>query len=166
MNYKSEINFPARYKKSLTELRKDETVHITKADKSSSIVVLDKDEYISKMHTLLDDDVTYRKLRKNPLDDVIKTFNSGLKRILKINKELISQFSVKSPSLPYLYGLVKTHKENNPMRPIISSAGTVTYNLSKYITKLLSPFLGTISGSHITNSLDLVEKLNKVPFKP
>ena len=166
MHFNSDMNFPARYKKSLTELRKDQTIHITKADKSNSIVILDKVDYISKMHTLLDDDVTYRKLTKNPLDDVIKTFNSGLKRILKANKDLINQFFTLSPSLPYLYGLVKTHKENNPMRPIISSAGTVTYKLSKYITKLLSPFLGTISGSHIINSLDLVEKLNKVSFNP
>ena len=166
MNYNSNLNFPARYRKSLTELKKDQTVHITRADKSNSIVILDKVDYISKMHTLLDDDVTYRKLTKNPLDDVIKTFNSGLKRILKANKDLIKQFSVQSPSLPYLYGLVKTHKANNPMRPIISSVGTVAYKLSKYITKLLSPFLGTISGSHIINSLDLVEKLNKVSFNP
>ena len=165
-NHRSEMNFPARYKKSLTELRKDQTIHITKADKANSIVIMDKEDYISRMHALLDDNVTYRKLTKNPLDDVIKTFNSGLKRILKENKDLINQVSVKSPSLPYLYGLVKTHKENNPMRPIISSAGSVTYKLSKYITKLLSPFLGTISGSHIINSLDLVEKLNKVSFSP
>ena len=165
-NVGHESNFPARYKTSLTELKKDNTIHITRADKSNSIVILDKADYISRMQALLDDDMTYKKLTKNPLDQVIKIFNSTVKKILKDKKELICQLSVRFPSLPYLYGLVKTHKENNPMRPIISTVGSISYKLSKYITKLLSPLLGTISGSHIYNSQDLVDKLNTITFCP
>ena len=52
------------------------------------------------------------------------------------------------------------------MRPIISTVGSISYKLSKYITKLLSPLLGTISGSHIYNSQDLVDKLNTITFCP
>ena len=61
-----------------------------------------------------------------------------------------------------MYGLVKTHKQGNPMRPIISSVGSIAYKLSKFLVKTLSPLLGTISNSHLKNSFDLVDKLNKL----
>ena len=67
-------------------------------------------------------------------------------------------------SLPYMYGLIKTHKEGNPVRPIISSVGSVTYSLSKWLVELLNPLLGSISESHIKNSTDLIDKLNKIPY--
>ena len=59
-----------------------------------------------------------------------------------------------------MYGVIKTHKPNNPVRPIISSVGSATYKLSKYLVTLLNPLIGTISGSHIKNNVDLVDKLN------
>ena len=59
-----------------------------------------------------------------------------------------------------MYGLIKTHKPDNPVRPIISSIGSCSYELSKWLAQQLSPYIGTISNSHIINSLDLVSKLS------
>ena len=59
-----------------------------------------------------------------------------------------------------MYGVIKTHKPNNPARPIISSVGSATYKLSKYLVTLLNPLIGTISTSHIKNNVDLVNKLS------
>lgn len=75
---------------------------------------------------------------------------------------MIPKFLSRSPSLPYLYGLIKTHKPNNPARPIISSVGSVAYRLSKWLVQVLSPVVGSISNSHITNNLDLVNKLSSL----
>jgi hypothetical protein len=43
----------------------------------------------------------------------------------------------------------------------------VTYKLSKWLVKLLSPFVGTFSESHILNSLDFINKIKfpSYPFK-
>ena len=57
---------------------------------------------------------------------------------------------------------MKTHKPNNPLRPIISSVGSVHYSLSKYLVKLLSPLLGTISNSHIKNNSDFIDKIKSI----
>ena len=38
------------------------------------------------------------------------------------------------------YGLLKTHKKDNPLRPIISNCGTYNYNVAKFLTNLLSPY--------------------------
>ena len=61
-----------------------------------------------------------------------------------------------------MYGVIKTHKENNPVRPIISSVGSCSYFLSKWLVGKLNPLIRTISNSHIKNSTDLIDRLNDV----
>ena len=51
---------------------------------------------------------------------------------------------------------------SNALRQIIASVNSVTYSLSKYLSSLLKPLLCTISGSHIINSTDFVEKVRGI----
>ena len=155
-------NCPQRFTKALSELKKDDELHITKADKSNAVVIMNKVDYIDKLDQLLSDENTYSQLRKNPNEGIISNFNKKLKVLLRGNNNLIKQFTTSSPSLPYLYGTIKTHKPNNPARPIISSVGSITYKLSKYLVSVLNPLIGSISNSHIKNNVELVEKLNNV----
>ena len=48
---------------------------------------------------------------------------------------------------PKFYGLPKIHKPDTPLRPIVSSCGSVTYGVAKELAKILKPLLGK---SHIT----------------
>ena len=159
MSKESVPNCPQRFVKSIKSIKNDSDLHVTKADKSNAVVILNKVDYISKMNNLLNDESTYSKLRSNPLENVNANFNKKLKQLLKNDKQLIKKFSSLSPSLPYMYGLIKTHKDGNPPRPIISSTGSVTYKLSQWLVTMLSPLVGNISHSHIKNNEDLVDKL-------
>ena len=114
------------------------------------------------MNELLGDTSTYVQLTKNPTESVNSYFNKKIKELLIGNKELIKRFISISPPLPYMYGLIKTHKPNNPVRPIISSIGSASYKLSKWLVTILSPLVGTISTSHVKNNLDLLEKLSNI----
>jgi len=40
-----------------------------------------------------------------------------------------------------MYGLPKIHKNNAPLRPIISAIGTYNYKLAKYLVEILTPLL-------------------------
>ena len=160
MEKQSMPNVPKRFTKALKELRRDDNIHITKADKSSSVVIMNKPDYIRKMEELLSDETTYKELNRNPLENVNKAFRKKVKTLLNTNADLIKKFCPMSPSLPYMYGQIKTHKQNNPARPIISSVGSISYNLSKYLVTLLNPLIGTISNTHIKNNVDLIEKLD------
>ena len=153
-------NVPLRFIKALRDLKNDVGLHITKADKSNVFVIMNKNDYVNKMSNLLSDVNTYCELTRNPLESVNSNFNRKLKLILKGQDELIKQFSSQCASLPYMYGLIKTHKPNNPVRPIISSVGTITYKLSKWLVKVLMPIVGTISNSNIKDNVDFVNKLN------
>ena len=59
---------------------------------------------------------------------------------------------------PKFYGLPKIHKANRPLRPIVSSIGSITYNCAKELSKILSPMVGK-TPYHITNSQDFVSKI-------
>ena len=64
-----------------------------------------------------------------------------------------------NPKIPHIYGLPKIHKENIPLRPIISNTGSPPHKLAKYLAKNLSSFLGKISNAHLRHSGDLLNRL-------
>ena len=66
--------------------------------------------------------------------------------------------------MPYVNGTIKTHKDGNPVRPIISSIGSFTYKLSKWLVNILTPLIGTISGCSLSNNVDFIDKLNGFTF--
>ena len=66
---------------------------------------------------------------------------------------------------PKFYGLPKIHKPDTPLRPIVSSCGSVTYGVAKGLTEILKPLVGK-SPHHINSTQDFVELVNKVIFLP
>ena len=60
-----------------------------------------------------------------------------------------------------MYGLPKVHKENAPIRPIISSIGTFNYELASYLDKLIKPELNN-SKVILKDSFDFVNKISKI----
>jgi hypothetical protein len=60
-----------------------------------------------------------------------------------------------------LYGLPKIHKENAPLRQIVSFCSSPTYELSKYLANILKP-LTEQSSRRLVNSADFVTKIRNV----
>ena len=63
------------------------------------------------------------------------------------------------------YGLPKIHKLNTPLRPIVSSCGTVTYGVAKELAKILKPLIGKFL-HHINSTQDFVEKVKHITLGP
>ena len=59
----------------------------------------------------------------------------------------------------------KIHKKNFPLRPIVSSIGSITYQASKLLTTILSPLTGKTS-SHVVNSVDFANKISNLVVPP
>ena len=157
----NENNIPQRFISTIKSIKNDKNIHITKADKANSIVLINKNQYLEKMNLLLSDLETYIPLNKNPVEKLNNDFNSNLRKILNTEKsEYIDKFKSRMSTLPYMYGLIKTHKQGFPIRPIISTVGSASYKLSKYLVSILTPLVGTISNSNIKNNSDLIMKLN------
>ena len=62
---------------------------------------------------------------------------------------------------PRFYGLPEIHKANCPMYPIVSACGTVTYQLAKFLTKILQRYTG-ITSSFVKDSKSFSEHLRLV----
>ena len=64
---------------------------------------------------------------------------------------------------PKYYGLPKVHKHGMPLRPKISSIGSVTYSTAKEIARILKPLVGR-STHHVMNNLEFLESIKGIPI--
>ena len=62
-------------------------------------------------------------------------------------------------------GRLRYKKHNTPLRPIVSSCGSITYNAAKYLASILTPLVGTNCHS-IKNTKELVDKLRGLEIPP
>ena len=65
---------------------------------------------------------------------------------------------------PKFYGLPKIHKAGNPLRPIVSSRGSVTYGVAKVLSKVFKPLVGK-SPHHIQSTNDFVNKAKELTLQ-
>ena len=59
------------------------------------------------------------------------------------------------------YGRLKLHKESKPLQPVVSTCGMATYDLAKWLSKILRPLVGS-SGRILKDTKDLVEIMDEV----
>ena len=127
---------PKALVKALNCLKKRDDIVVTKPDKGSGIVVMDKCEYIRLLSAASIDDATkfscvddkrpnlrgHPPKHYHPLLQKEKDVHSILHRTLP--EDVANSLSPKSSRLAHLYGLPKTHKAKLSMRPILSATGT------------------------------------------
>ena len=66
---------------------------------------------------------------------------------------------------PKVLQAAKIHKLDTPLRPIVSSRGSVTYGVAKVLTRILKSLIGK-SPHHIHSTQDFVRRVNKVTPQP
>ena len=59
----------------------------------------------------------------------------------------------------------KIHKQGVPLRPIISSRGSATYESAKELAKMLKPLVGK-SPHHVQNNPDFLDSIKGIKIKP
>ncbi|KAL9954905.1 hypothetical protein ACROYT_G042491 [Oculina patagonica] len=124
----------------LTNLRKDDSIIITKPDKGNGVVIVNKLDYLNKMKQLISDGTKFKKLAQNPTKSREDSLISYLRKLKKDNiiDDATLQKILPCGSTPgVLYGLPKVHKSGCPFRPIVSSINT--YNLASYLVRILQP---------------------------
>ena len=160
-------NITKEEENALNELKKDTNRVILTADKGTCLVVMDKEEYISKANGLLKEE-TYRII---PEDSTNKQKNKPIQLLKKIkteggiNEENYKKMYPTGATIPKFYGLPKVHKAGVPLRPIVSSRGSVTYNTSKELARILKPLAGGSTFS-VYNTMDFVEQVKNIRLQP
>ena len=155
--------------KALNRLKKRDDIIITKPDKGSGVVVMDKGEYTRLLSAASIDDTSKfthidGKLPKSrsrppkhfhPLLQKEKDSTTVLREILPSN--IADSLCPKGSRLAHLYGLPKTHKANLCMRPILSATGTYNYNLANWLEEKLKPL--SVNEYTITDAFRFSEEI-------
>ena len=129
----------------LLNLSKDESILIIRPDKGNGVVLINRDDYVTKMHHILHDHTKFDLIN----DDILLKILNKEEKINRLLRKLKSEGTINdltynhlftSGSKPgILYGLPKVHKEGCPLRPIMSAIGTFNYRLSKFLVPTLAP---------------------------
>lgn len=151
------------FSKTKTFLSNNKNIIIIEADKGNTTIAIDKQEYISKIQTILKDTNKYRILAKDPTprlqtknNEIVKTIHQN-STIDDITKKKLTTYT---STAPRCYAVMKLHKPEKPLRIIISNTGNPTYNLGKFINQICKSIEPEIN-YNIKNSYDLIEKLNQ-----
>ena len=77
-----------------------------------------------------------------------------------LSQKVYDQLRPSATVCPKFYGLPKIHKPDVPLRPIVASQGSPTYNLAKYLAEILKPLVGK-SEHHVVNSIEFITKIEQ-----
>ena len=131
------------------------------------MVVMDRQDYINKANHLLNQS-TYKVITKDPTNTIKNKLINILKGIKTKTGLGINTYKSMYPTgcvPPKFYGLPKIHKPETPLRPIVSSCGSVTYGVAKELAKILKPLVGK-SPHHINSTQDFVEQAKHFKLEP
>ncbi|XP_049813613.1 uncharacterized protein LOC126260332 [Schistocerca nitens] len=134
----------------------------TKSDKGNSIVLLNKCDYVDKVNDFLNT-TGFQILPKDPT----KLFKEDVKYAIISCKSIFSEFEVKlltnmNPVPPRMYGLPKLHKQDVPIRPVVSSFTAPSYKLASKLDVLIKSKTKFKPKHGISNSVDLVITLKGI----
>ena len=152
----------------LAELIRDQSRVILTADKRVALVVLDQEEYNTKAKALLGDASTYKEISIDPTNKLKNKLISLLKKIKAdggINEQLYKKMYPTGAVAPKFYGLPKIHKRDIPLRPIVSSRGSLSYAVAKKLARILRPLV-VKSPYHIKNTGDFVQQVKGITLQP
>ena len=144
-NFLKKLNLSRDEYNALKNLSSLKNIIIQKSDKENSVVVMNRDDYINRMETLISDQAKFQKLlvsenkdynfmvkEKKLVDNILDTLHE--KNV--ITRDIKTIFATDGSSPARLYGLPKIHEalvDGLPnYRPIISQNSSPIYKIAKY----------------------------------
>jgi hypothetical protein len=133
-------------------------------DKGNCTVVLDEIDYKNQVNILLDSEV-YQPLARDPTAKTERKIQSLLSKYktsfpFELKRKLTPYYS----KPPHLYGLLKIHNPEIPLRPIVNSIGSPCYALAGFLSKILI-LLADETESFVKNSQHFIQLLKSVDLQ-
>ena len=157
----------------IKSLRTNDDILITKPDKGSGVVVLQKANYIRKMELILQDNTKFKFI--GPVkhhDNTAKLESKIQRRLLQLKKDELLPPSIyesirpSGSQRPRMYGLPKTHKKDVPLRPILSMTGSAQHSLAKWPSTIFNPVIKLYSSNCIQDSFTFAKTIRHFNLPP
>jgi len=137
-------------------LRNDNSIIVTQPDKGNGVVVLNRTDYVLKMEDILSDASKFSLSSNDDNLQNLTKFQRFLYRLQKkksLSEEDYHRMYPTSANTPSLYGLPKTHKPGNLMRPIVSAVASFNHEAAKWLSNVLAPLRHHQQSSKILSAL-------------
>jgi len=144
-------------KKLKMELDRD-GITIMSADKNKVMDLIDSKQCLNKVHNFLKDN-NIASIQKDPTTK----FHKQIQKIIQLCPHLIDTrahrfLTQMLPKAPPLNILIKTHKENMPIRPVINNKLAPSRKLAKHLNKKIHSWQILPNTYNARNSLDIAEE--------
>ena len=119
------------------------------------------------MNQLLEDKNTYRLLKMDHTNKQKNRLINILRRIKsegRLEESTCKKMYPTGASSAKLYGLPKIHKKEIPLRPIVSSQGSVSYGVAKELARILKPLSGN-NNHQVLNSREFADEIKKIKLE-
>lgn len=164
LNKRGKMNISPSESSALHSLLNNADIIIRPADKGSGVVVLNKAEYIDKLHQEMVSSNSYVEVEK----DVTRIATQQVKKVVNkmynegsITGDLKQYMLPKYPEPGKLKGNPKLHKQSVPLRTIVSGVNTPTEKMAEVAETELKEFVEK-SPSYIKDTTDFISKLKEI----
>ena len=146
----------------VTEELANKNITVAKADKSKSMVIIDKTLLHEKVTHFLQDNNT-QQLKADPTDKYQKQILKAIQQCkLVINKKAHKYLTNIQPKAPKLNAYVKIHKESMPIRPVVNNTQAPSHRIAKFINTKLQSLELLPNTYNIKNSTEIAEEISKL----
>ena len=133
----------------LRNLRKNKDIVVTKPNKGNGVVILDQNLDNNAIEEIISDTSKFEKLSEDPTlkrEASLQRFLRKLKQKNFFNEIEYDKLYPSGSAPAHIYGTPKMHKFSSSnsfpkLCPIVSSIGTFSYNLARFLCDLLSPLV-------------------------
>jgi hypothetical protein len=150
--------------KSIQAKLKDNDAMITTADKGNSLVIIQSQKKKKKIQDFIDNN-NFQSPSNNPT----KRFQSQIRKTINhstalIPKNLKWRYVNLNPTAPTIKGLIKLHKPDQPIRPVVNWRNAPAYKLSQLLTTKIRQFASLPYTFNVRNSTELIRELKQTPI--
>lgn len=152
--------------KSINNKIKNDNLVISKADKGTCVVILNRPHYNLKVEKFLNEN-KFKKVNSTYINKFDREFKGIIRQYQ--NAGIYNKYQVTSmnPQVPKLYGLPKIHKGADfPIRPVVSYIGSHTHKLAKFLDRRLKDLLGNSCEYTINNTTEFINKIKNLSLPP
>ena len=152
--------------KSIQKKLKQHDAMVTRADKGNTIVILTTHQYETTLQDFIQNNDFHTKAT-----DPTKTFQTQIITTIKQSPTLtVKDYRWKyinmNPSAPSIKGLIKIHKPDQPIRPVVNWRNAPAYKLSKLFTGKVSQLAPLPHSFNIKNTQGLLKNLEDTTMLP
>ena len=157
-NCKLELNLV----KSIKEKTDKNNIIFTKADKGNTVIAIEKPHYIQKTIDFIQKG-TFGTINFDPTNKFQKQVKQEIEKAASIiSNNMKFKLSIMNPQPPQLYSLIKLHKTDYPIRPVVSYMSAPAYKLSNFLIDIIKNHCNFQPNYSIKNSTELISKIKKV----